>query len=174
MSSNPPPAKPLFGVPRLHYQLDKMIAYGKIQPKPTSSQIQPKPTTSHDSEARGESTISTKQETSKQPAQAAIIQGEKKPSNENPVGKVEAMKSKNKKLKDPLAPKRPPSSFLLFSKEERSKVVEMLGSNLLGPVAEELGKRWAELDPEVKTKWEAMGKVMKAEYDEVKANYIPS
>jgi hypothetical protein len=50
----------------------------------------------------------------------------------------------------------------------------MLGSNLLGPVAEELGKRWAELDPEVKTKWEAMGKVMKAEYDEVKANYIPS
>jgi hypothetical protein len=90
------------------------------------------------------------------------------------VGKVEAMKSKNKKLKDPLAPKRPPSSFLLFSKEERSKVVEMLGSNLLGPVAEELGKRWAELDPEVKTKWEAMGKVMKAEYDEVKANYIPS
>ena len=42
----------------------------------------------------------------------------------------------------------------------------MLGSNLFGPVAEELGKRWTELDPEVKTKWEAMGKVMKAEYDE--------
>jgi hypothetical protein len=58
----------------------------------------------------------------------------------------------------------------LFSREERSKVVEMLGS----PSRTSCCWRWAELDPEVKTKWEAKGKEAKAEYDEVKANYSPS
>ena len=79
-----------------------------------------------------------------------------------------------KKLKDPLAPKRAPSSFLLFCKEERPYVVEMLGSKHPGPVAVELAKRWAEIDPELKTKWDAQMKEMKAEYFKVKEKYQPS
>jgi len=179
MSFNPPPSKPLFGVPRLHYKVDKMIADGKIQPKPTSSQSQPKPTSSQiqpksnpntfqvqpKPEAGGESTTTY--------AQGVGFISDDDFSLNKMKSKMDFSKKTNK-LKDPLAPKRPPSSFFLFSKEERPKVVEMLGNSQLGPVAAELGKRWAELKPEEKTKWEAMGKEMKAKYDEDKANYTPS
>lgn len=79
-----------------------------------------------------------------------------------------------RKIKDPLAPKRPLSSFLLFSKEERPRVVELLGTKHPEPVGIELSRRWKMLDQDARQKWDAMGKEEKAKYEEEKVKYRPS
>jgi len=81
---------------------------------------------------------------------------------------------KIKKLKDPLAPKRPGSSFLLFSKEERPSVIEMLGTKQLGPVGAELARRWAGLDLEERVRWDAKWREGMVKYEEEKKKYSPS
>jgi len=133
-----------------------------------------------DSEAMAGFTFSPKKEMNTSPKQTYDVDEDKMPSDLSSVGNVETKKKRResskklKKLKDPLAPKRAPSSFLLFCKEERPKVVEMLGSKHPGPVAVELAKRWAELGPEVKTKWDSQMREMKAKYFKVKEKYEPS
>ena len=82
--------------------------------------------------------------------------------------------AKKKKLKDPEAPKKPATAFFLFCKDERPRVVEMLGTKLIGPVAVELSKRWANVDQEAKANWDAMAKVEKSKYEEQKEKYRPS
>jgi len=81
---------------------------------------------------------------------------------------------KIKKLKDPLAPKRPGSSFFLFSKEERPSVEEMLGTKQLGPVNGELGRRWAGLDQEERVRWDTKWREEMIKYEEEKKKYSPS
>jgi len=81
---------------------------------------------------------------------------------------------KVKKLKDPHAPKRPGSTFLLFSKEERPRVVEMLKTKQPGPVGVELSKRWAALGDDERIKWDVRWKEEMAKYEEDKKNYRPS
>jgi len=83
-------------------------------------------------------------------------------------------KLKVKKMKDPLAPKRAPNSFILFCKEERPRVVELLGTKVPGPVAAELSKRWAELGKEDKDKWDQVAKEERIKYEKMKENYRPS
>ena len=47
-------------------------------------------------------------------------------------------KMTKKMLKDPAAPKRPMSSFFLFGKEERPRVMAELGNISVGEVGKEL------------------------------------
>jgi len=81
---------------------------------------------------------------------------------------------KVKKLKDPDAPKRPGSSFVLFSKAERPSVIESLGTKQAGAVSVELAKRWADMGDDVRGMWEARWKQEMAKYEEDKKNYQPS
>jgi len=81
---------------------------------------------------------------------------------------------KMKFIKDPSAPKRPQTSFLLFSGEERPKVKEELGNISVGEVAKELGRRWAEMDKTQKEKYEVASAEAKAKYLVDKENYQPS
>jgi len=81
---------------------------------------------------------------------------------------------KIKKLKDPLVPKRPATSFLLFSKEERPSVIEMLGTKQIGPVGAELARRWAGLDQEERVRWDAKWREEMVKYEEEKKKYSPS
>ena len=69
-------------------------------------------------------------------------------------------KMTKKMLKDPAAPKRPMSSFFLFGKEERPRVMAQLG-NILG---KELGRRWAVLDKYRKGRYETIHMEAKARY----------
>ena len=46
------------------------------------------------------------------------------------------------KKKDPLAPKKPLSSFFEFASKEREKILEELGVITIGEVGKELGRRW--------------------------------
>ena len=63
--------------------------------------------------------------------------------------KVGAKKKSRRKI--PGAPKRPKSSYMEFSQEERPKIVSDLGTLSLTDMGKELGKRWKMLPPEEKT-----------------------
>ena len=78
-------------------------------------------------------------------------------------GQGPSKKTKRKK-KDPLAPKRPLSAYLLFCVEER-KVVNTDQPDLKGRVVmNELGKRWQALSAEKKVPFTEKAKILLQEY----------
>ena len=128
--------KPLFGVPRVNHILTTTNTHGTAPLK----QLVPPSTDKKKEVEVFQSTLCT--DVSKTPAQRILG----------------VSKMKVKKIKDPLAPKNAANSFLLFCKEERPRVVELLGSKVPGPVAAELSKRWADIGKEGKEKWEQVAK----------------
>ncbi|KFM75735.1 High mobility group protein DSP1, partial [Stegodyphus mimosarum] len=77
---------------------------------------------------------------------------------------------KRKRTKDPNAPKRSLSAFFWFSNDERPKVKESMPDSTVGDITKELGRRWNEISPEVRSKYEALAAKDKARYmKEVKA-----
>lgn len=72
---------------------------------------------------------------------------------------------KRKQMKDPNAPKRPLSAFFLFSIDERSNVKQANPEYTAGDTSKELGRRWAEADPAVKSKYQEMADKDKLRYD---------
>jgi hypothetical protein len=61
---------------------------------------------------------------------------------------------KVKKMKDPNAPKKPKTGFMLFCDEARPKVMAKNPEEKMGGVAKILGKLWGELDAKKKEKYE--------------------
>lgn len=78
---------------------------------------------------------------------------------------------KPKKKKDPNAPKQPLSAYFIFSTEERLKVKEENPGFSICEVAKELGRRWAEMDPAVKQRYQARAEEERQKYDNDMANY---
>ena len=78
---------------------------------------------------------------------------------------------KPKKKKDPNAPKQPLSAYFIFSTEERLKVKEENPHYSISEVAKELGRRWAEMDPQVKQRYQARAEEERQKYDNEMANY---
>merc|ERR1719266_1262107 len=81
-----------------------------------------------------------------------------------------------RKKKDPIGPKKPPCSFILFSQEERSKVkVERPDLNMC-EITKELGRRWTELTPEIKQRYQEMATENQQKYnsDALQKNYNES
>lgn len=72
----------------------------------------------------------------------------------SPTKKVAAAKPvkevKAKKVKDPDAPKRPPSAFIVFSVAKRPQVVAENPGASFGEVGKLLGAMWAKLDERAK------------------------
>ena len=60
------------------------------------------------------------------------------------------------------------SAFFWFCNDERPKVKAINPEYGVGDVAKELGRRWAEADPDTKSKYEAMAEKDKARYDRVR------
>jgi len=77
------------------------------------------------------------------PAQHTIINIPKKPA-----------KKRERKPKDPLAPKKPLSAYFLFCADERPKVHGSQTGMSVSDVARELGFRWKQAPAELKTKYE--------------------
>ena len=77
-------------------------------------------------------------------------------------------------MKDPTAPKRPLSAFMLFARAERPKLVAELGNISVGEVGKELGRRWALIDVDSKGKYETAYREEKLRYEKEKENYQPS
>jgi hypothetical protein len=62
------------------------------------------------------------------------------------------------------------SAFFWFCNDERSKVKALNPEFGVGDIAKELGRRWSDVDPELKSKYEAMAEKDKARYDRVSCN----
>lgn len=59
------------------------------------------------------------------------------------------------------------SAFFWFCNDERSKVKAINPEYGVGDIAKELGRRWSDVEPELKSKYEAMAEQDKARYDRV-------
>ena len=78
--------------------------------------------------------------------------------------------TKNKKKRNPLAPKAPLSSYMEFASKERAKILEDLGNLNLVEVGRELGRRWKSLSEQEKEPFESMAKQNRSRYQiEMKA-----
>jgi hypothetical protein len=64
------------------------------------------------------------------------------------------------------------SAFFWFCNDERSKVKALNPEFGVGDIATELGRRWSDVDPELKSKYEAMAEKDKARYDRVSCNCL--
>ena len=148
--TQPVKSKPLFGVPRMNHNLTITSN--------TAALINSAPLSASNKEV-SQTTPSVDDTKVDLPAAQRILGNSK---------------LKVKKMKDPLAPKKAANSFILFCKEERPRVVELLGTKVPGPVAAELSKRWAELGKEDKDKWDQVAKEERIKYEKVKENYRPS
>lgn len=73
--------------------------------------------------------------------------------------------AKKRKKKDPNAPKRPLSTFFLFSQDERPAVKALYPNYSVGEIAKELGERWNKVSPEVKAKYELKATQAKQNYE---------
>ena len=78
---------------------------------------------------------------------------------------------KIKKRKDPNLPKRPLSSFLYFCNEYRDKVRTESPDLQMGGVMKELGKIWADLNPNKKEKFIKLAEAAKIQYNEQLEQY---
>jgi len=76
-----------------------------------------------------------------------------------------------KKKKDPNAPKQPLSAYFIFSTEERLKVKEENPTFSICDIAKELGRRWAEMDPSIKQRYQARAEEERQKYDVDMAAY---
>lgn len=76
-----------------------------------------------------------------------------------------------KKKKDPNAPKQPLSAYFIFSTEERLKVKDENPNFSICEVAKELGRRWAEMDPSLKQRYQARAEEERQKYDVDMASY---
>lgn len=75
--------------------------------------------------------------------------------------------NKEKKVrqrKDPSAPKRSLSAFLYFSQDERPKVMALHPQWRMSECAKELGKRWADIQPEARATYDQMAAIDKERY----------
>lgn len=81
---------------------------------------------------------------------------------------------KSKAPKDPDAPKRFLSPFFLYCAKERAEVQKELSSCNGAEVTKELGKRWADLEPEAKKEFELASMMDKERYEEDLKSYKPS
>jgi len=75
--------------------------------------------------------------------------------------------------KDPNKPKRPCSSFMIFSNEKRPDLSKLYPGEKITQLSKKIGIMWKNLPPEKKKKYEEQSRRACALYQELKKNYIP-
>ena len=63
---------------------------------------------------------------------------------------------------------------MLWSKDERSKVIVELGNISVTTVAKELGNRWTNINPEIKTRYEQLANEEKEKFVNSMKDYNPT
>ena len=63
---------------------------------------------------------------------------------------------------------------MLWSKDERTKVIAELGNISVTNVAKELGKRWTNINPEIKTRYEQLAMEEKDKFINSMKDYNPT
>ena len=90
----------------------------------------------------------------------------KKTKEEKKLEKKKEEKKAKKKAKDPNAPKKPSSSFMLFSQDYRSKLDEEAKKVPMLEMAKILGQKWKEIGQEEKDVFVKMANEAKTKYQE--------
>ena len=80
-------------------------------------------------------------------------------------------KKKNKKLKDPNAPKRPMTAFLFFCKDNRKDVKSEFPDLKPTEVTSKLGEMWSSLEEKKKKKFLSLADKAKNQYEDAKKKY---
>jgi len=80
----------------------------------------------------------------------------------------------SKPAKDPNAPKKPLSAYFLFTNDERQKIKEEFPNMSITEIAKETGRRWANISPDIREKYEARYQESRNQYDQDMANYNQS
>jgi len=97
----------------------------------------------------------------------------------NPRGVKKSKKSKKsvgtpkKAAKDPNAPKRPASAYILFVKDQREVLLQEHPNAKQTELMKLAGAAWKELDASEKAKYEKMNAEDKIRYENEMANYTP-
>ncbi|BFZ58768.1 hypothetical protein PYCC9005_005833 [Savitreella phatthalungensis] len=79
-----------------------------------------------------------------------------------------------KKEKDPNAPKRPLSSYMLFTQDHREVVKAENPDIAFGAIGKALGDKWKSMSDAEKKPYEDKAKKAKADYETAKAKYEKS
>jgi hypothetical protein len=77
----------------------------------------------------------------------------------------------SKSQKDPNAPKRPLSTFFLFSQDERPKIKKDNPSLSVADIAKLIGERWRSIGDDKKRQYEERARTEKERYDREVAEY---
>lgn len=101
---------------------------------------------------------------------------EKKSSSDKKQSSMtDTTKKTKKKTKDPNAPKKPLTAFLLFSNEVRDEVKKSLPTgSTIGDVAKVIGERWKSVTDSEKTKYGNIYKAEHLKYQEAMKKYEKS
>ena len=86
---------------------------------------------------------------------------------------VNSSNQKLKKKKDPSAPKKWSTAYLLFCMDNRNKVKESHPSIVATEITKELGKLWKVISPSDKLLYEERSKIEKAKYQQEMESYCP-
>lgn len=78
---------------------------------------------------------------------------------------------RRKQMKDPNAPKRALTAFILYSNDHRNSIREANPDLPVTEVSRELGRRWGSLDPSVKKQYEDRANLDKERYQREMADY---
>ncbi|KAJ8262217.1 hypothetical protein GJAV_G00163920 [Gymnothorax javanicus] len=79
--------------------------------------------------------------------------------------------SKKRRMKDPNAPKRPPSAFFVFCSEHRASLKSENPGITIGEIAKKLGEMWAKLSPTDKAPFEQTSAKLREKYEKEIAAY---
>ncbi|KAJ8382957.1 hypothetical protein SKAU_G00037350 [Synaphobranchus kaupii] len=79
--------------------------------------------------------------------------------------------SKKRKMKDPNAPKRPPSAFFVFCAEHRATLKGEHPGITIGEIAKKLGEMWARQTPKDKSPFEQKAAKLREKYEKDVAAY---
>ncbi|KAI8912590.1 high mobility group box domain-containing protein [Gorgonomyces haynaldii] len=94
------------------------------------------------------------------------------PKEDKPVRKAaEGSKKKPRAKKDPNAPKKGLSAFMIFSQENRPKIKEENPEASFGELGKLLGQKWKELDEEDKKPYQEKAEADKARYEKQMSEY---
>jgi len=80
-------------------------------------------------------------------------------------------KKRIRKAKDPRAPKRSMSAFFWFAQDERPKVRASHPNYAVGDIAKELGRRWADAAPKIKSIYEGKAEKDRERYIHAKQEF---
>lgn len=94
------------------------------------------------------------------------------PAQDNSLRGVRQRGKKTKRKKDPNAPKRPLSAFIIFCRDKRPLLKEQKPNASVGDIAKELGKAWRIMTDDQKEPYDKQAKEDRVRYEGEKEAYV--